>query len=95
MKRITATDLQFIVNSINRVTNSPSESYTKDGVGKCIACIGNYYINFAYGGSSLHRIMSEGGGISDVFNSGHMSKRELYERMQAYLLGIESNQGSI
>lgn len=95
MNRITDKDLQAVVNRINRTTNSPSESYTKDEVGKYNACIGNYHISYAYGGVSLHRMMSEGGGVNDVFNSGHIPKRELYERMQAYLRGIEFNQGNI
>jgi hypothetical protein len=54
-----------------------------------------YVISYAYGGASLHRNCSADGngeshGVSDVLGSGHMPKRELYERMQAFLRGIEA-----
>jgi hypothetical protein len=44
----------------------------------------------AYGGVALHRMYNAGGGVSDVFGSGHMSKRELYGRMHAFIRGMEA-----
>jgi uncharacterized radical SAM superfamily Fe-S cluster-containing enzyme len=38
---------------------------------------------------ALHRMCDEGGRIKDLF-SGHYSKRELYERMHAWLRGYEA-----
>lgn len=53
-----------------------------------------YSISYAYGGAALHRNCSVNGdgeshGVSDVFGY-HMPKRELYNRMQAFLSGIEA-----
>lgn len=91
MDRITEKHLKSVVDRINRVTNSPLESYTRDG-DKLTANIGNYHIDFAYGGVSLDRMVSPGGGVSDVFRCGHVTKRELYNRMHAFLEGLEMKQ---
>ena len=53
-----------------------------------------YTISYAYGGAALHRncdvdAAGESHGVHDVFGY-HMPKRELYERMQAFLRGIEA-----
>ncbi len=56
------------------------------------ANIGVYYIDGAYGGYALYRIMSEGGGVTDVLNVGHVPKRELRELMFAFLEGIASTE---
>lgn len=53
-----------------------------------------YSISYAYGGAALHRncdvdASGESHGVSDVFGY-HMPKRDLYERMQAFLRGIET-----
>lgn len=53
-----------------------------------------YSISYAYGGAALHRncdvdANGESHGVHDVFGY-HMPKRELYERMQAFLRGIET-----
>jgi hypothetical protein len=54
-----------------------------------------YVISYAYGGASLHRNCDVNGdgeshGVSDVFGCGHVPKRELYDRMQAFLRGVET-----
>ena len=87
MDRITQKDLEAVVARINAVTNSPMTQYAKID-DKYVGQIGNYHLSYAYGGVSLHRMVNEGGGISDVFRSGHMPKRELYERMHAFISGI-------
>jgi hypothetical protein len=33
--------------------------------------------------------MTEGGGVRDVFSCGHVTKRDLYNRMSAYLVACE------
>ena len=53
-----------------------------------------YTISYAYGGAALHRNCDVNGdgeshGVHDVFGF-HMPKRELYDRMQAFLRGIET-----
>jgi len=88
MSRITDKDLNGLAARINRVTGSPEVPYTSDGE-RHRAQIGNYHISHAYGGVCLHRMCSDGGGVTDVFRSGHIPKRELYFRMSAFLDGLE------
>lgn len=94
MKRVTEKQLQAVVDRINDMTNSPKESYSLNGQGRHTAQIGNYHLSFAYGGVSLHRMVNEGGGVSDVFSSGHMPKRELLELMHAFITGYSTEKGN-
>jgi hypothetical protein len=88
MKVITEKALQAQVDRLNKITNSPLKPYElKDG--KYIAQVGNYYLDGAYGGWQLARMMSEGGSITDVLRTGHISKRDLYNRLAAFISGIE------
>lgn len=93
MKTITESQLQAICDRINRMTGNPLASYTKTDSGHK-ANIGNYHIDHAYGGVSLHRMMSEGGAVKDIFRCGHVPKRELAEKMWAFVHGIEAVQSS-
>lgn len=86
MRQITLKDLEAVCKRINVATNSPIEPWVKID-GKLTAQIGCYYLSGAYGGYNLERICNEGGGVNNVFGSGFMPKRELYERMQAFLTG--------
>jgi hypothetical protein len=81
--RITQRDIESLANRINIVTGSPTETWGENG-----SNIGNYHISYAYGGASLHRIMNHGGGVDDIFRCGHIPKRELYYRMEAYIAGL-------
>ena len=85
--RITRAHLDAKANTINRMTNSPAES-SRMVDGKRFSNIGNYHISCAYGGYCLHRMATEGGGVSDVFDCGHISARELAARMSAYMAGL-------
>jgi hypothetical protein len=90
MERITNAQLETMVRRINESTGSPLEPYTKTETG-CRANVGNYHLSGAYGGKSLHRMCSEGGGVSDVFGCGHIPARDLYNRMRAFLDGLHHN----
>lgn len=90
MDRITLAHLQAIVDRINRTMGTPHESWVKDESGKYCAQIGNYHLSGAYGGYSLHQMMSDGGGVYDTLGCGHIAKRELAERMYAFIRGIEA-----
>ncbi len=86
--RITEKDLEAVVKRINIITKSPLETYVKNSDGINVSQIGNYHLSFAYGGVSLHRINNEAGGVTTPLNCGHISKRELYNLMQAYISGL-------
>ena len=93
MERITKDDLERRVAYLNRITGSPAESYTRDDDGKYRANIGNYHLCGDYGGWQLHRMQTDGGGITDVLGGGYQSKRELYNRLNAFIQGIELAKG--
>ena len=88
--RITIKTLRLNADMLNRMTGSPMESYSRDGSGRNVANVGNYHISQAYGGYALHRMCNEGGGCSDIFNSGHIPARELHNLIWAYARGLET-----
>ena len=90
--RVTEAHLQAIVDRLNRLTDSPLEAYTRDETGRLRANVGNYHLSFAYGGVSLHRMANESGGVSTPLYSGHIPKRELAERLHAFIYGIQTAQ---
>lgn len=87
--RITAAQLESLVNRLNEMTGNPIVSWVKDESGKFRAQIGNYHLDGAYGGWALYQMQSDGGGIRDVLHVGHCSKKELYTAIHAYIAGIE------
>jgi hypothetical protein len=88
--RITQRDLEAVVKRINSITNNPESPWTRNKeTGLNIASIGCYHLSGAYGGVSLNQMASDGGGVRDVFRCGHITKRDLYERMQAFITGLE------
>jgi hypothetical protein len=91
MNRITQKDLEYLVKRINEVTDSPIKSWRETGKGRYKVNIGNYHLDYAYGGIKLVRMYNEGGGISTISTGGYNTKRELYNWMQAFLAGIACN----
>ncbi len=87
MDRITDKMLDSMAGIINRMTGNPETTWARTDAGN-VASVGNYHISGAYGGVSLHQIANEGGGIRDVFSCGHQPKRDLYNRMRAYIEGL-------
>jgi hypothetical protein len=90
--RITQKDIESVVARINRITGSPMD-YAQprtDGAPFC-SNIGNYHLDYAYGGVQLCRVCNTGGGVSNVLGCGHVPKRELYERMHALITGLEAS----
>ncbi len=86
--RITQKDIEQAANRINDAKGAPTATHTREN-GVYRSNIGNYHISYAYGGVSLHKMTNEGGGVEDVFRCGHVTKRDLYNRMQAFLTAIE------
>ena len=89
MQTVTLKTLEAVVTRINIITSSPLESYSKVNE-RYIAQIGNYHLSRAYGGFALHRMCNLGGGVSDVFQCGHVPKRELLDRMYAFINGYNA-----
>lgn len=87
IKPITQKQLEAIVERINVLTDSPIETYINDGT-KYVSQVGNFHLSWAYGGVSLHRIVNDKGGISDVFSCGYVPKRDLDNRMWAFITGL-------
>jgi len=86
--RINNADLEHMVDRINLATKSPLRPWTRTQKGSK-ANIGNYHISGAYGGVALHRVANEAGGTESVFNCGYTKKKDLHNRMQAFLIGLE------
>lgn len=84
MNRITEKQLEAIVKRLNEVLKAPLEPYKKVG-SRHVAQVGNYHLSWAYGGVSLHKMVNKSGGIEDVFRCGHTTKRDLANRMWAFI----------
>ena len=81
--RVTQSQLQAVVDRINRITQSPMVPYIGN-----IAQVGNYHLSNAYGSVCLHRMQNDGGGVSSPLSSGHIPKRQLLDLMYAYIQGL-------
>lgn len=94
MNRITDKDLKAVVSRINTMCGTPSEPYAKIG-DKYVPQANCYHLSGAYGGVSLHQMSSTPSctGVRDVFSCGHITKRELYDRMQAFIVGYQTAKG--
>ena len=88
--RITDKDLEAVAARINRSLGTPATPYSKREDGTFGPNARNYHISYAYGGAGLCRMADQGSGTHDVFRCGHVPKRELYDRMQAFLDGLEA-----
>ena len=89
MTRITVADLDLAVNEINIVAGTPLETWTRRD-GKLTPNAFNYHLSGAYGGYSLHQHGASGSGGRDVFQLGHVPKRELLGMLRAYRAGLEA-----
>lgn len=86
--RITDSMLEARVRRLNQLTNSPITPYSQVG-SMSIANVGNFHPSYAYGGVCLHRMANESGGVRTPIISYHTTKRELYDRINSFLDGIE------
>ena len=59
-------------------------------VGKQESLVGSYSISFAYGGACLHQYVNDAGAVNDVLNCGYTTKKALFIRIQAFMLGLET-----
>ena len=94
-ERIRERDLEAVCRRINYAVNGDADLEPYERVNGTFRQVPNVYtISYAYGGAALHRncdvdANGESHGVHDVFGY-HMPKRDLYERMQAFLRGIDT-----
>lgn len=90
MSRITKKQLQFRIDTINSILNRPATPYTQVD-GKLTANIGNFSLSQAYGGYGVHLMVNESGGVSTPVWHGHITARDAYERLSAFIAGLQFN----
>jgi len=87
MNRITKKLLQSRIDTINSILGMPETPYTR-AEDKFTANIGNFSLSQAYGGYCVHRMVNKKGGVSTPIWAGHVSSREAYERICAFIAGL-------
>jgi hypothetical protein len=87
MNRITKKQLEARIETINSILNRPLTPYTRTD-DKLVANIGNFSLSQAYGGYGVHLMVNDGGGVSCPVWDGHVSAREAYERLSAFIAGL-------
>jgi hypothetical protein len=90
--RITIKTLRAVCANLNRMTGSPMDAYVRDTDGKLTGQIGHYFIDCAYGGYQLARMMNEGGGQTAPVGLGFGTARECYDKLRAYMNGLQDAQ---
>ena len=103
MNRITLNDIEAQLVYLNDITHSPERPYGRKEFGKWVgggrlgrsgglgrAQVGNYHLSQAYGGVCVHRVATEAGGITTPLSQSHISKRECYVELVAFIKGIEA-----
>ena len=88
MEKITVKNLDQIVDAINRDQHTPLKTWTRVD-GKLIPNARNYHLDSAYGGYALYQHGISGSGARDVFQLGHMPKRQLHDLLRAYQAGLK------
>lgn len=89
MERITEKNLNGLMERINTAAGTPLAPWQRNAEGKLKAAIGNYHLEFAYGGCKIVQTVSEGGGITSITH-GYQTKRQVWDMGQAFLRGLES-----
>lgn len=97
MERITRKHLDSLAAILNRrmgfggasLWTRQRDTRAEDTSWRNVATVGMFYIDGAYGGWALEQIVSEGGGVRDVFRCGHVPARELYGLIRAYLTALD------
>ena len=84
MNRITVKDLRPMLDRLNSITQNPQEPVANGTFQP-----GCYTLSEAYGGVALVQIKTTGGAENDVFRTGHITKRELYDKLTAFLDGLD------
>ena len=85
MYRITKKMLENRVMHLNELTNNPTRIWENGQ-----ANVGNYHLDNAYGGYTLYRNMNIDGGVTNIFESGYVSMRVLFDLIGAFMEGYQA-----
>ena len=88
--RITEKTLQLRIDRLNELTGNPIKTYSQINERKYIPNIGNFHLDFAYGGGALVQVTNKQGGVTGILSRS--TKRELLGKLNAYIAGIELKQ---
>jgi len=91
---MTTTRLEGTVAIINDLMGKPHGPWRPLPYGLLAANIGHYYVKTTIEGATLCQITDEEGNTRDVFSCGLVPKRELHNRMAAYIQGIQDTQAA-
>lgn len=93
MDRVTAKHLDQMAEVINdRLGVTATEAWTRQEDGTYKANIGYHHVMTSGYGSSLVRLCTEGGGVTDILRGN--TKRELMQQMRAFAYGLAArNEG--
>jgi hypothetical protein len=87
MNRITKKLLQARIDTINSILGLPATPFTVHEDGTRTVNEGVFILTQAYGGYGVGKMSEEGGTWSVVWN-GHISARDAYERISAFIAGL-------
>ena len=86
---ITNKMIEKLALRLNKLAGTPEVPCKRGDNGELEWQEGHYHISYAYGGACLHQITA-GGGVCDIFHCGHVSKRDLYNRISAFIDGYQA-----
>lgn len=88
MARTTEKSLEDLVLRLNKIANTSTTPYAKNPkTDQFEAQIGNFHLDSAYGRTALHEMLSDTGGVYDVFH-GHYTKREMHLLLWGFIQGL-------
>ncbi len=91
MERITKTQIEMAIETLNALMERPLEPYDKSKE-RNRANVGNFHLYSAYGKVGLHETVNKSGGARDIV--GLCTKRELYNAIQHLIRGIRLARGA-
>jgi hypothetical protein len=87
MNRISKKLLQSRIDTINSILGLPATPYTLHEDGTRSVNQGVFILTQAYGGYGVGKMSEEGGTWSAIWN-GHITARDAYERLSAFIAGL-------
>ena len=92
MNRITKKMLEEQIDYLNEITGMPPAPYALGADGQYHPQAGCYHLSQSYGGVCLHQISMRQGctGITTPLYQAHEPKRNLFNRLQAFIAGFKS-----